>query len=190
MISTAACLTFILVCLFVLTARRRTDREASAEGLSLTERGDGKLCPVLLVSRHVGLAAKNPAVLAEFYRNVMGMTVVGESLVGSPFGASVFLGAHPEEEDHEMVFFDNPVSAHTAFKVASLGDLQTFYRQVKGQGLSIKVTEGNMIEIYWATGVHFRQPYAHPIDLDLPEEELLRDVARVAEAFGLPVPPM
>ena len=154
--------------------------------------------------RHVGLAAKNPAVLAEFYRNVMGMTVAGESLVGSPFGASVFLGAHHEEEDHELVFFDNPAAAHTAFRVASLGDLQTFYRHVKGQGVSIKVMlnhgsslafyfddpEGNMIEIYWATAVDVRQPYANPIDLDLPEEELLRDVARVAEAFGLPVPPM
>jgi catechol-2,3-dioxygenase len=50
--------------------------------------------------------------------------------------------------------------------------------------------EGNMIEIYWATGVDVRRPYADPIDFDLPEEELLREVARVAEAFGLPVPPM
>jgi catechol-2,3-dioxygenase len=160
--------------------------------------------PSFIGVRHVGLAAKNPAVLAEFYRNVMGMTMVGESLVGSRFGASVFLGAHHEEEDHEMVFFDNPTAAHTAFRVASLGDLQTFYRQVKGEGVSIKVTlnhgsslafyfddpEGNMIEIYWATGVDVRQPYADPIDFDLPEEELLREVARVAEAFGLPVPPM
>ena len=161
--------------------------------------------PSFIGVRHVGLAAKNPAVLAEFYRNVMGMTVVGESPVGSPFwGASVFLGAHHEEEDHEMVFFDNPAAAHTAFRVASLGDLQTFYREVKGQGVSIKVTlnhgsslafyfddpEGNMIEIYWATGIDVRPPYADPIDLDLPEGELLRDVARVAEAFGLPVPPM
>lgn len=152
--------------------------------------------------RHVGLAAKNPAALAEFYRKVMGMTVVGESSADAFFGTTLFLSAHPEEEDHEMVFFDNPMLAHTAFKVASLGDLQTFYRQIKEQGLPIKVMlnhggslafyfddpEGNMIEIYWATGVHVRQPYAHPIDLDLPEEELLRDVMRVAESFGLPVP--
>ena len=96
--------------------------------------------PSFIGVRHVGLAAKNPAGLAEFYRNVMGMTVVGESPVGSPFwGASVFLGAHHEEEDHEMVFFDNRAAAHTAFRVASLGDLQTFYRQVKGQGVPIKV---------------------------------------------------
>jgi len=61
--------------------------------------------PSFIGVRHVGLAAKNPAALAEFYRNVMGMTVVSESPRGSPFwGASVFLGAHHEEEDHEMVF--------------------------------------------------------------------------------------
>lgn len=34
----------------------------------------------------------------------------------------------------------NPAFARTAFKVASLGDLQTFYRQVKEQGLLIKLT--------------------------------------------------
>ena len=50
--------------------------------------------------------------------------------------------------------------------------------------------EGKLIGVYWATDVDVRQPYGHPIDLDLPEEELLRDVARVAEAHGLPVPLM
>jgi len=153
--------------------------------------------------RHVGLIAKNPAALAAFYRDIMGMTVVGESPVGSPAGASLFLSAHPEEEDHEIVFFDTPAFAHTAFKVASLGELLTAYRQVKERGLPIKMAlnhgcslafyfddpEGNMIELYWATRLPIRQPYGHPIDLDAPEEELLRDVERVAQQFGLQPPP-
>jgi catechol-2,3-dioxygenase len=153
--------------------------------------------------RHVGLAARNPAALAEFYRNVMGMTVVGESPADTPFGASLFLSAHPEEENHEIVFFANPALAHTAFRVTSLGQLLAFYRHIKEQNLPIKFAlnhgcslafyfddpEGHMIEIYWSTNVHVRQPYAHPIDLDVPEEELLRDVERVAEQFGLPASP-
>ena len=153
--------------------------------------------------RHVGLAAKNPAALAAFYCDVMGMTVVGESPADAPFGATLFLSAHPEEENHDIVFFGNPTFAHTAFKVASLGELLTFYRQIKEQSLPIKLAlnhgsslafyfddpEGNMIEIYWPTNVRVRQPYAHPIDLDVPEEELLRDVERVAGQFGLPASP-
>ena len=150
--------------------------------------------------RHVGLAAKNPAALATFYRDVMGMTVMGESPADSPWGATLFLSAHPEEEDHEIVFFGNGALAHTAFRVASLGELLTFYRQIKQQSLPIKFAsnhvaslafyfedpEGNMIEIYWATNVRgARQPIAEPIDLDLPQEELLREVERVAEQFGV-----
>jgi catechol-2,3-dioxygenase len=146
--------------------------------------------------RHVGLAAKNPAALATFYRDVMGMTVIGESPADSPLGASLFLSAHPEEENHEIVFFSNPALVHTAFRVASLKELLTFYRQIKQQGLPIKFAfnhvtslafyfedpEGNMIEIYWATNVRgLRQPIVEPIDFEAPQEELLREVERVAE---------
>ena len=160
--------------------------------------------PSFIGVRHVGLAAKNSAALAAFYRNVMGMMVVGESPADAPFGATLFLSAHPEEENHEIVFFGNPALAHTAFRVASLGELQAFYRHIKEQGLPIKVAwnhgvslafyfedpEGNLIEIYWATNVRgLRQPIAEPIDFDLPEEELLREVERVAEQFGLSASP-
>jgi catechol-2,3-dioxygenase len=83
---------------------------------------------------HVGLGAKDLAALAAFYRNVLGMTVVRQSPADAPFGATLFLSGHPEEEDHEVVFFSDPTRAHTAFKVASLEELRTFYRQVKERG--------------------------------------------------------
>jgi catechol-2,3-dioxygenase len=152
--------------------------------------------------RHVGLAAKDPAALATFYREVMGMTVRGESPADSPFGASVFLSAHPDEEDHEIVFFANPALAHTAFKVESLPELLTYYRRINGQGLPIMFAfnhlaslafyfedpEGHLIEIYWATNVRgARQPIGEPIDFDLPEEELLRELERVAQQYEVPV---
>ncbi len=152
--------------------------------------------------RHVGLAATNPAALAAFYQDVMGMTIVGESPPDSPAGATLFLSHNPAAENHDLVFFDNPAFAHTAFKLASLDDLLMFYHQIKARGLPIKLAfnhgsslafyfddpEGNLIEIYWATELHVRQPYGHPIDLDAPKEVVLRDVARVAEQFGL-LPP-
>jgi catechol 2,3-dioxygenase-like lactoylglutathione lyase family enzyme len=37
---------------------------------------------------HVGVYAKNPASLAEFYRDVMGMQVVGGSAASHPIGAT------------------------------------------------------------------------------------------------------
>ena len=159
--------------------------------------------PNFLGVGHVGLEAKDLAALAAFYRDVMGMTVVRESPADSPFGATLFLSGHPEEEDHEVVFFSDPTRAHTAFKVASLGELRTFYRQVKERGVPIKYTfnhgvslsfyfedpEGHTIEIYWPTNVRVRQILlADPIDLDLPEEELLREVERVAGQLGRRAP--
>jgi catechol 2,3-dioxygenase-like lactoylglutathione lyase family enzyme len=37
---------------------------------------------------HIGMYAKNPALLAEFYRDVMGMQIVGGSDASHPLGPS------------------------------------------------------------------------------------------------------
>jgi catechol 2,3-dioxygenase len=145
--------------------------------------------------RHVGWGVKDPVALAAFYREMMGMTVVRQTPADSPIGTTVFLSRHPgDEEDHDLVFFPNPMFAHTAFRVASLAELRTFYREMKERGVPIKMTmnhglalslyfedpEGHMIEIYWLTHVPVHQNfYALPIDLDRPEEALLREVERV-----------
>ena len=154
--------------------------------------------------RHVGWGVKDPVALAAFYREVMGMTVVAQTPADSPMGVTVFLSRHPEEEEHpDLVFFSNPMYAHTAFRVASLAELLTFYRQMKERGVPIKRAynhglalsfyfddpEGHMIEIYWLTHVRVPQDFqVQPLDLDLPEEELRREVERVAEQFGLRAP--
>src|SRR5579859_2726239 len=44
---------------------------------------------------HVGMYAKNPAALAEFYRDVMGMQVTGGSDGNHPLGATAFLSGCP-----------------------------------------------------------------------------------------------
>ena len=147
---------------------------------------------------HVGLQADDPAALAEFYREVLGMQAVGGSEDDSPLGASAFLSGRPDEESHEIVFFKNPDFAHTAFKVSSLENLCAAFRDIVGRDIPVKMSinhgvslafyfddpEGNMIEIYWPTALDYGQPYGHPIDLTLPEAELLRDVAELAERVG------
>jgi catechol-2,3-dioxygenase len=65
------------------------------------------------------------------------------------------------------------------------------YQRVLGRGVSVKMAfnhgtslafycddpEGHLIEVYWPTGVAWRQqPYADPIDLTLSEEALQRKV--------------
>ncbi len=156
--------------------------------------------PKLSGLRHIGVHAKDPAVLAEFYREVLGMQIVGGSEEDSPVGASTFLSSRPEEESHEIVFFANPDLAHAAFKVASLADLRTLYRDIVERGVPIKTSvnhgvslafyfddpEGNMIEVYWPTQLRYGQPYAHAIDLTLEEEALLQDVAKLAAREGIP----
>ncbi len=151
---------------------------------------------------HVGLRADDPAALAEFYREVLGMQAVGGSEDDSPLGASAFLSGRPDEESHEIVFFKNPDFAHTAFKVSTLGELRAAYSDVVARHIPVKMSlnhgvslafyfddpEGNMIEIYWPTQLAYGQPYGHPIDLTLTEEGLLHDVAKLASKMGIPWP--
>jgi catechol-2,3-dioxygenase len=136
---------------------------------------------------HVGLYAKDPSAMAEFYRDVLGMQVVGGSSADDPFGASAFLSSRPEEESHEIAFFTRQVFRHVAFKVASLADLRSLYQRICDRKLPFKMVanhgvsfafyfddpDGNMIEVYWPTGMKGRQPYLDLIDLTQSEEALL-----------------
>ena len=84
--------------------------------------------PQVIGVRHVGLSARDPAVLAEFYRDVLGLQVVGGSTAEtSAFGASAFLSSHPAQESHDLALFANPAFQHTAFAVRSLADLRAFH---------------------------------------------------------------
>lgn len=147
---------------------------------------------------HVGIAARDPAALAAFYGEVLGMTRTGGGEAGGGFGACAFLSSRPDEENHEIVFFADARYAHTAFRVASLAELREHHRRVVERGIPVKMAlnhgcslafyfddpEGNMIEVYWATNVHNWQPYGDPIDLAAPEDALLADVERVARETG------
>jgi catechol-2,3-dioxygenase len=149
---------------------------------------------------HVGMHAKNPAALAEFYRDVMGMQVVGGSDASHPLGLTAFLSGRPNEESHEIAMFANPQFAHYAFKVASLGTLRRFHQKITERGIPVifqychgvslafyfQDPEGNMIEVYWPTGLHCPQPQADPIDLTCSETDLLATVKTHALA---PSPP-
>ncbi len=140
---------------------------------------------------HVGLRASNPAASAEFYRDVLGMEIVGGSSPDHPIGATAFLTSRPEEESHEIALFANPAFAHVAFKVSSLADLRSFHARIVERNIPIKFAadhgvsfafyfddpDGNMIEVYWPTGdLSRRQPQMEPLDLSQPDEALLETI--------------
>lgn len=142
---------------------------------------------------HVGMYAENPALLAEFYRDVMEMQIVGGSDASHPLGPSAFLSSRPQEESHEIALFSNAAVAHRAFKVRSLGALKQFYEKIVGRGIPIEFQmlhvvsfafyfrdpEGNLIEVYWATGQEYPQPHIQDIDLSRSEEELMAELQAV-----------
>ena len=136
---------------------------------------------------HVGLRAANPAASAEFYRDVLGMEIVGGSASDHPLGATAFLSSRPDQESHEIALFANPVFVHIAFKVSSLADLRSFHARVVEKNIPIKFAanhgvsfafyfddpDGNTIEVYWPTGdLNWRQPHVEPLDLSPPDEAL------------------
>jgi catechol 2,3-dioxygenase-like lactoylglutathione lyase family enzyme len=132
------------------------------------------------------------AVSAQFYRDVLGMEIVGGSAPGQPFGATAFLSSRPGEGSHEIALFANPALAHAAFKVSSLAERSLHARVVErnipiefvvSHGVSFAFyfadPDGNMIEVYWPTGYLSGriQPHMERLDLSQPYEVLLKKIA-------------
>jgi catechol-2,3-dioxygenase len=154
--------------------------------------------PQVIGVRHVGLSARDPAALAEFYRDVLGLQVVPVDTAA--LGATAFLSSRPAEVPVDLALFANPACQHTAFEVRSLPDLRAFHQRVIDRGVPVKMAfnhgmslsfyfddpEGHLLEVYWPTGVARRPRHGDPIDLTLPEEALRRDVSELAARAGAP----
>jgi catechol-2,3-dioxygenase len=140
---------------------------------------------------HVGLHAADPAASAEFYRDVLGMQIVGGSTADHPIGATAFLSSRPDEESHEIALFANPALAHVAFKVSSIAELRAFHARVVERNIPIKLVanhgvsfafyfddpDGNVIEVYWPTGRLSRlEPKLEPLDLSQPDDSLRQKI--------------
>jgi catechol-2,3-dioxygenase len=152
-----------------------------------------KKMPQLIGVRHVGLSAQNPAVLAGFYHDVLGLDIVPTDTAA--LGPNVFLSSHREQGSLDLAFFANPVLQHIAFEVSSLADLRAFHQRIIDRGLPIKLVlnhgvslsfyfadpEGHMIEIYWPTGIACIPRHGEPVDLTRSEEEVLETIGGSSE---------
>jgi catechol-2,3-dioxygenase len=143
---------------------------------------------------HIGMVARDPAALAGFYRDVLGMTITSASDSAGPHGSTAFLSSRPGEEHHELAIFTEPRFRHLAFKVGSLADLRARYLRVVAQGIPVQRImvhsmsiafyfedpEGNMIEIYWPVDLRNHHLDEDRLDLAAPEADLVAQVARLA----------
>jgi catechol-2,3-dioxygenase len=145
---------------------------------------------------HVGLYARDLEKLRDFYRDVLGLKVADEDLNRG----IVFMSTNPELEHHELALARGRATDESvdmvqqlSWHVDSVEVLQGFHRLFAEQGVRIQreVTHGNALsiyffdpegnrnEVYYSTGVAAPQPFGKPINLDLPENELLAENLRL-----------
>ena len=137
---------------------------------------------------HVGIFVKDYEGARAFYRDVLGLTITDESQQRG----MAFFSSRPDDEHHEIALFrergDGRLIEQISFHVESLAVLKEYYRLFKERGVKIHETvthgialsiyffdpEGNRLEVYWPTGIKWPQPFKRPIDLDLPDQALLK----------------
>jgi catechol-2,3-dioxygenase len=150
---------------------------------------------------HVGLHVHDLEGAKRFYRDVLGLQVTDED----PGLGVVFMSARPAEEHHELALFggrnvgaDARVLQQISFRCTTLEDVIGFSRRLREHGVEIDVAgthgnaialyffdpEGNRCEVYWGTGLQARQPYLEGLDLDRPQDEIIRQVQESVRKHG------
>jgi catechol-2,3-dioxygenase len=133
---------------------------------------------------HVGLAAKDPDALADFYAGFLGLTKVAE-VVTEESGRLVLMSSRPGTAP-DLQLLSNPDARHVAFRVDTLAELRERYAAAvrdrvrvlfsfdHGATLSFYVLdpEGNACELYWETGRRGASTN-RPVDLTQSEADLL-----------------
>jgi catechol 2,3-dioxygenase len=140
---------------------------------------------------HCGIYAHDVSTMVDFYSSVVGL-VVSDRGISSRGGELAFMTAAPGHHHQFLIFSGRaPEGATTvnqvSFKVVDLDQLKTVFGRVReagvgairqtshGNALSIYFPdpEGNQIEIYMDTPWYVPQPHGVPIDLSLPNDEIM-----------------
>jgi len=158
--------------------------------------------PPQITFSHIGIFVSDPARMEAFYTRLFGFTVTDRGRLDTPRGEVdlVFLSRDPDEH-HELVLCsgrppDLPFNVinQLSFRVGSLGELRGLYRRLAdepvsevapvthGNAISVyfRDPEGNRIELFVDTPWYVRQPLREPVDLTLPDDELLAAVEAMA----------
>jgi len=144
---------------------------------------------------HIGIHVHDIEVMVDFYTKLLGLEVTDRGrlpLPGEP--EIVFLSADPKEH-HQIALVEGRqdggirggVINQLSFHVASLSELRAMKTAAEkagvegfmplnhGRGWSLYFSdpEGNGIECFVDSPWHVRQPVVDPLDLSLPDEEIL-----------------
>lgn len=138
---------------------------------------------------HLELCVKNVARMEQFYTEVLGFVATDR---GKGEEAMVFLSKNPGEH-HQIVLTpggDGRPGAldHMALRVDTLDALRRVFETLKRHddvsfetvshgstwSIYIKDPEGNRVEVFADTPWHVAQPVRFAVDLELPDDALLR----------------
>lgn len=151
---------------------------------------------------HLELCVKDVERMERFYTEVLGFVATDR---GKEKNGMVFLSRSPDEH-HQIVLSpggngNSGALDHIALRVDALDALRCIFNVLKKRGdvsyetvshgttwsIYMKDPEGNRVEVFADTPWHVAQPVRFKIDLDLPDDELIRqteDVIRGRPEFG------
>jgi catechol 2,3-dioxygenase len=140
---------------------------------------------------HCGVYARDVSKMVDFYTSVVGL-VVADRGISSRGGELAFMTAAPGHHHQFVIVSGRPPEGTStvnqlSFKVPDLDALKTLHGRARDAGIeTIRQTshgnalscyfpdpEGNQIEIYMDTPWYVPQPHGVPIDLSLPNDEIL-----------------
>jgi catechol-2,3-dioxygenase len=150
---------------------------------------------------HVGIHVNDLDRMADFYANVVGLTITDRD----PELGMIFLSSRPHEEHHELLLCGGRTAPpgmllvqQISFRCESLDNIVEYSRRFHEQGVPIdmEVThgnavavyfydpEGNRCEVYWNTGLAARQPFLERVDLTQTADSLYARIAALVAEFG------
>jgi catechol 2,3-dioxygenase-like lactoylglutathione lyase family enzyme len=150
---------------------------------------------------HIGLYVQDLNRSLAFYRDMLGLHVTDSV----PARRIAFLSARPEEEHHELVLCEGRTAGQNeyliqqiSFRCPSLEDVLAYYHKLKSQSVPLQYTvshgnavgvyfydpDGNICEVYWATGLAARQGFLQVLDFSQTPEQLMALVREYVARFG------
>lgn len=156
-----------------------------------------------LAISHFEIKARDPERLLEFYTGALGFVVTDRGPPGTY--PMIFLSANAGEH-HQLVLaaaeagdFAAGSLDHIAFRVGDLGALRGYHAALEGHGvvtvetvshgttwsLYFRDPEGNRLVLFADTPWHIAQPLRFPIDLSMPDDQLIawteKQIAELAD---------
>ena len=143
---------------------------------------------------HMAIFTYDLEKMVDFYTRVIGLVVSDRGTASSGKAQMVFMSSDPHEHHQFVLATGRPdyasfsIAQQISFLVNSLDELRTMHDRVAAEGMNITRTvnhgnawsvyfedpERNRIEIYAHTPWHVPQPHAHPFDITLSNEEIMK----------------